>query len=181
MIFGNQFKVDDKVFELFITEEKIRERVKELGVKLNEDLADENPLFIGLLNGAFIFAADLIREFKGHCEITFVKLSSYKGTVSTGKTDTLIGLKEDLKDRTIVIIEDITDTGNTLTEFVRQIKEQQPKQVKVASLLLKPEALKHPVNIDYLGFEIPNDFVIGYGLDCDKYGRNLKGIFKLKE
>lgn len=173
--------VKDKQFAPYLSEEAIRARIAEMGKTLTAELKDSNPLFISILNGAFIFAADLIREIDTPCEISFVKLASYHGTESSGEVKTLLGIDKDIKDRVVVIVEDIVDTGNTLSAFMPTLKALHPKKILLVSLLFKPKALQHPLTVDYTGFEIPNDFIVGYGLDYDGYGRNLKDIYKIAE
>jgi hypoxanthine phosphoribosyltransferase len=173
-------KVHDKKFELFIASSEISEMVDELAVKLNRDLANKDVVFVGILNGAFIFAADLIRRIHLNCRISFVKTASYKGVHTTGHVETLIGLKEEIKGKTVVIIEDIIDTGLTLEEVINQLIRHEPAEILVVALLFKCDACIKDIKIDYLGREIPNDFVIGYGLDYDGYGRNLQDIYKIK-
>jgi len=173
-------KARDLTFETYIDQSKISERIKELGSQLAKKYMDKDPLFIGVLNGAFIFTADLVRATEIDCEIAFVRLSSYQGTQSTGKIETVYGLEMSIEDRHIIVVEDIVDSGRTLNYFLDYLKKQGPHSVELASLLLKPDAIKFPVNIDYLGFEIPDKFVIGYGLDYDGLGRNLKDIYQLK-
>lgn len=174
-------QVHDKQFEPYISAEKLQERIKELAAGLNEDLKGEKPLFIAILNGSFMFAADLFKYLTIEAEISFIKLASYKGMKSTGNVVQAIGLDEDLYGRTVVILEDIVDTGKTLSQFLPQLEHQQPKKLVVASLLTKPEALQYPIKIDYLGFSVPNKFLLGYGLDYDGLGRNLPEIYKLVE
>jgi hypoxanthine phosphoribosyltransferase len=159
----------------------IAERIKEIAGKLNKDYADKKPLFIAILNGSFMFASDLFKELAIDAEICFIKLASYKGTKSTGHVLTAIGLDMDLFGRDVVIVEDIVDTGKTLSEFLPQLKHQQPASLKIVALLHKPEATVFPITIDYLGFSIPNKFVVGYGLDYDGLGRNIPEILKLIE
>ena len=171
----------DLAFETFITKEKIAERVRILGQEISRKHAANRPLFIGVMNGAFMFIADLIRHFEHDCEIAFVRLSSYKGTESSGKIETVYGLEMEVKGRHIIVVEDIVDSGRTLHYFLDYLKQQNPETVELASLLLKPEALQFPVQLDYLGFEIPEKFVIGYGLDYDGLGRNLEDIYQLKK
>ena len=172
-------QVRDKKFIPYLTVEQIDEQISRLAEMINEDYKDKRPLFIGILNGSFIFAADLFKKITIDAEISFIKLASYKGTRSTGNVITSIGLDESLKGRHVVIIEDIVDTGKTLKEFLPQLYDQQPASLKVASLLHKPDALIHPIKIDYLGFNVPNKFLLGYGLDYDGLGRNLKEIYQL--
>lgn len=172
-------EVFDKKFVPYITAAQIDEQIKRLAAELNRDYAGKCPLFIAILNGSFMFASDLFKELTIDAEICFIKLASYKGTKSTGNVITSIGLDEPLTDRHIVIVEDIVDTGKTLHEFLPQLFNQQPASLKIAALLHKPEALAYPVKIDYLGFNVPNKFLLGYGLDFDGLGRNLKEIYQL--
>lgn len=174
-------KVHDKEFIPYITSSEIEEQVTRVAAEINSDYEGKNPLFIAILNGAFMFASDLLKQVTVESEISFIKLASYKGIKSTGKVITSIGLDVDLHHRDVVIIEDIVDTGKTLFHFLPQLQHQNPTSLKIASLLHKPDALKHPLKIDYLGFTIPNKFVIGYGLDYDGLGRNLKEIYQLTE
>ncbi|MEJ7625268.1 MAG: hypoxanthine phosphoribosyltransferase [Ferruginibacter sp.] len=174
-------QVLDKKFKPFLTAEEIEEQVKRLAISINNDYAGKQPLFIGILNGSFIFASDLFKHLTIDAEISFIKLISYKGTRSTGHVITSIGLDESLKDRHVVIIEDIVDTGKTLNEFLPQLRDQQPASLKIAALLHKPDALQYPLTIDYLGFNVPDKFLLGYGLDYDGLGRNLKEIYQLVE
>lgn len=174
-------QVKDKKFTSYINEAQIKNRITELGADINKDYENKNPLFIGILNGAFMFAADLFKELTIEAEICFIKLASYKGTKSTGNVITSVGLDEQVNGRHVVIVEDIVDTGKTLYAYLPQLFVQQPASIKIAALLHKPEALEYPLNIDYLGFEVENKFLIGYGLDYDGLGRNLKEIFQLVE
>ena len=174
-------QVLDKKFQPYIKARQIQEQVEKLAKQLNEDYADKKPLFIAILNGSFMFASDLFKEITIEAEICFIKLASYKGTKSTGNVITSIGLDESLKNRHVVIIEDIVDTGKTLHEFLPQLINQQPASLKIAALLHKPDALAYPLTIDYLGFNVPNKFLLGYGLDYDGLGRNLKEIYQLVE
>lgn len=174
-------KIKDKTFRTFIPEEQIAERVKAVAERINEDLADKNPLFLAVLNGSFIFAADLMRYITIPCEISFVKLASYQGTTSTGVIKEVIGLNEDLSGRTVVILEDIVDTGFTIKRMIETLGTRGPESVHVCTLLLKPGKLQVPLNIEYAAMEIPNDFIVGYGLDYDQQGRNLRDIYTLVE
>lgn len=176
-----QVLVWDKTFETFISKEKIQQRIIELAQQIDHDYKGLNPLFIGILNGSFIFAADLFRELTIDAEISFIKLASYKGTSSTGNVVTAIGLEEILHQRHVIIIEDIIDTGKTLRAFLPEIKLRQVASVKIAALLSKPEAREYDITPDYTGFEIPNKFVVGYGLDYDKHGRSLPEIYMLSD
>lgn len=176
-----QIQVFDKTFEPYITATQINEQIKKIAAQLNIDYAGKRPLFIAILNGSFMFASDLFKELNIDAEICFIKLASYKGTKSTGNVITSIGLDIPLTDRHVIIVEDIVDTGKTLHEFLPQLINQQPVTLKIASLLSKPDALLFPIAIDYLGFDVPNKFLLGYGLDYDGLGRNLKEIYRLVE
>lgn len=174
-------QVLDKRFQPFIKAGQIQQQIAELANRINIDYKDKRPLFIAILNGSFMFAADLFKELTIDAEICFIKLASYKGTRSTGNVITAIGLDEPLKDRHVIIVEDIVDTGKTLHEFLPQLVNQQPTSMKIAALLHKPDALLYPLTIDYLGFNVPNKFLLGFGLDYDGLGRNLKEIYQLVE
>lgn len=174
-------EVFNKKFTPYLTAATIDEQIKRLGSELNNDYAGKKPLFIAVLNGSFMFASDLFKELTIDAEICFIKLASYKGTKSTGNVITSIGLDEPLTGRHVIIVEDIVDTGKTLNEFLPQLLSQQPASLKIAALLHKPEALAYPVKIDYLGFNVPNKFLLGYGLDFDGLGRNLREIYQLTE
>ena len=174
-------RVHDKLFDPYLTSEEIQSRISTIADQLNKDYAAKKPLFIAILNGSFIFASDLFKKLEIEAEICFIKLASYKGTRSTGHVITSIGLDEKLRGRHVVILEDIVDTGKTLNEFLPQLRDQQPASLKIAALLHKPEALKHPITIDYLGFNVPDKFLLGFGLDYDGLGRNLKEIYQLIE
>jgi hypoxanthine phosphoribosyltransferase len=172
-------QVHDKHFILFIAEEKIQKEVTRIAQEMNRDLAGKDPIFLGILNGAFMFASDLYKQLSFPCQITFLKLASYSGTMSTGAVKQLIGINRDLKDRVVVILEDIVDTGVTLETIIRQLSGYLPREIKVATFLHKPDATVKEVKLDYVGMEIPNDFILGYGLDYDGYGRNFKEIYQL--
>ena len=174
-------RVHDKQFEPYISASDISGRIKEVAGQLNRDYQGRKPLFVAILNGSFMFASDLFKQLSIEAEICFIKLASYKGTKSTGHVITAIGLDMDIIGRDVVIIEDIVDTGKTLSEFLPQLQHQQPASMKIVALLHKPEATVYPIKIDYLGFSIPNKFVVGYGLDYDGIGRNMKEIYKLVE
>ena len=174
-----QITVKDKVFEISIPHEKILEQVHILAKKINHDLKGQNPLFICVLNGSFIFAADLLKKINIDCGISFIKLASYQGTSSTGDVKTLVGLDGDIKNRVVVIIEDIVDTGNTIVALVNQLSAYNPKDIKIATLLYKPDAYDKNIKIDYIALKVPNDFLVGYGLDYDGLGRNLESIYSL--
>jgi hypoxanthine phosphoribosyltransferase len=168
-----------KSFKIFISSEKIQERVSVLAEKIKNEMNGSEPLFISVLNGAFFFASDLIRKAQLQCEVSFVRVSSYAGTQSTGTIKNLMGVSANMEGRKIILVEDIVDSGETLLYLLNEISKHKPAEIKVASLLFKPAALKHDVKIDYLGFEVPNDFLVGYGLDYDGLGRNLNNIYKL--
>jgi hypoxanthine phosphoribosyltransferase len=172
-------KVHNKRFGLFISEAQIQSAVTRIADQMNRDLAEKDPVFLGILNGAFMFASDLYKQLHFPCQITFLKLASYSGTQSTGTVKQLIGINLDLKDRCVVVLEDIVDTGVTLETIIRQLNGFQPKEIRVATLLHKPNATEKDVKLDYVGMEIPNDFIVGYGLDYDGYGRNFKEIYQL--
>jgi len=172
-------KVHDKYFEPFITNEEIGKAVDRMAEQINRDMAGKNPLFLVVLNGAFIFAADLFRRINTDCQVSFVKLSSYVGTQTTNTVRELIGLDEVLHGRTVIIIEDIIDTGITMAETIGKLKKLEAAEVKLATLLFKPAAFHKDYHIDYIGMEIPNDFILGYGLDYDGLGRNLPDIYKI--
>jgi hypoxanthine phosphoribosyltransferase len=172
-------KLHEKTFDTYLPEQEIQKKVKSIADQLSLDYKDKRPLFIAILNGSFMFAADLFKYLSIDAEICFIKLASYRGMKSSGHVITAIGLDVDLFGRDVVILEDIVDTGKTLNEFLPKLDHQQPKSLKIATLLHKPEATKYPLQIDYLGFSIPNKFVVGYGLDYDGLGRNYKEIYQL--
>lgn len=174
-------KVKDKTFRTFIPEAEILQRVKVVADKLNKDMKDKNPLFLAVLNGSFMFAADLMRMITIPCEISFVKLASYQGTTSTGKIKEVIGINEELKGRTVVIVEDIVDTGFTMKRMLEQLGTRNPESLHICTMLVKPGKLQVPLNIEYAAMEIPNDFIVGYGLDYDQQGRNLRDIYTIVE
>ncbi len=173
--------VNNLQFKPFIAAETIQQRIDELGVALRERYAGQRPLFIGILNGAFIFTADLVRAAELECEVTFMRLSSYAGLQSTGQVTTNMGLDIEIKDRHVILVEDIIDSGRTLYELTKNMREQGPASVAIATLLLKPDALQFPLEADFVGFSIPSKFVIGYGLDYNQAGRELKEIYQLAE
>ena len=174
-------KIKDKTFKTSIPEAQILERVKAVAERINTDMADKNPLLLAMLNGSFGFAADLMREITVPCEISFVKMSSYQGTSSTGKVKQLLGLNEDIKGRTVIIVEDIVESGLTLKTLLEILKEKEPADVQICTLLFKPDCLQVPLDIKYVAMEIPNDFILGYGLDYDQQGRNLRDIYSVVE
>lgn len=175
-------KVLDKVFKKTITERQIYNRVQEIASQMNKDLEGKEPLFVCILNGAFMFASDLFKEITvKNASITFFRLSSYKGTETTGKVKQILGFTEDLKDRTVVVIEDIVDTGITIENTVQQIAKHEPKEVRIATFIYKPNSCVRDITLDYVGFEMPNDFIVGYGLDYDAMGRNFPAIYSLDD
>ncbi|HLF45199.1 MAG TPA: hypoxanthine phosphoribosyltransferase [Chitinophagaceae bacterium] len=175
----SQIKVHDKLFDPYLSADDIQQQVKKIADAINADYAGRCPMCIAILNGSFMFAADLFKNLTIDAEICFIKLASYKGISSSGQVFTAIGLDVDLIGRDIIIVEDIVDTGKTLNEFLPKLLHQQPASLKIAALLHKPDAVKFPIRIDYLGFSIPNKFVVGYGLDYDGLGRNLREIYQL--
>lgn len=174
-------QVKDKTFIPYLNEQEIQQAVKRISTEINTTYKDLQPLFIAILNGAFMFASDLFKTIHIDAEISFIKLASYKGTKSTGNVITSVGLDESVKGRHIIIIEDIVDTGKTLHSFLPQLLDQRPASLKIASLLHKPEATIYAIKLDYVGFTIPNKFVLGYGLDYDGLARNLPSIYQLQE
>ena len=172
-------KIKDLTFKTFIPESEIQQRVKAVAEKINKDLDGKNPLLLAVLNGSFVFAADLIRNITIPCEISFVKLASYQGTTSPGKIKEVIGLNEDLTVRTVVIVEDIVDTGFTMKRKIETLGTRHPASIHICSLLVKPDKLQVPLNIEYAAIEIPNDFIVGYGLDYDQQGRQLRDIYTI--
>ncbi|MFI5195609.1 MAG: hypoxanthine phosphoribosyltransferase [Chitinophagales bacterium] len=174
-------QVHDKLFTPFISKDVIKQRVAAIAQQINTEYAGKNPLMLGILNGSFIFAADLFRELTIEAGISFIKLASYKGTSSTGNVVTAIGLEEDIHGRHIIIVEDIIDTGKTMSSFLPELHHRQPASVKIATFLTKPSALKYDVKADYTAFEIENKFVVGYGLDYDGAARNLPDLYILKD
>jgi hypoxanthine phosphoribosyltransferase len=171
--------IKDKSFNIYIKESEILERVQALADRINQEYEGKNPLFIAILNGSFMFASDLLKAVTVPCEITFVKVASYEATQSRGEVEEILGLEKDLKDRHIIVIEDIVDTGLTMMEIMKNIREFRPASLEVATFLLKPEALKQPMTLKFIGKEIPNRFVVGYGLDYDGFGRNLRHLYQL--
>ena len=171
--------VHDKQFETYLSDEVIQEQVKRIAEQINKDYAGKRPLFIAILNGSFMFASDIFKQLSLEAEICFIKLASYKGMKSSGKVVSTIGLEEDIFGKDVIIVEDIVDTGKTLHHFLPKLLHQQPKSLKIATLLHKPEATEFALTLDYVGFSIPNKFVVGYGLDYSGLGRNLKEIYQV--
>lgn len=176
----NEVTLHDKTFSVYISAEEIRELTKKVAAEIERDLAGEKPVFVGVLNGAVFFVADLLRELKMDCELGFVGVSSYEGTKSKGQVTVNMPMDKGITGRVVVLIEDIVDSGLTLQYLLEKVSEAKPKALKTAALLYKPQAFKGSYKVDYIGKEIPNDFVVGYGLDYDGLGRNLKDIYKIK-
>ncbi|MCK5080271.1 MAG: hypoxanthine phosphoribosyltransferase [Bacteroidales bacterium] len=177
----DKVKVRDKEFSLFLTAEEIDKAVEQVAEMINADMQGKDPLFLCVLNGAFIFASDLLKKVEVDCEISFVKLSSYVGTQTTNTVRELIGLDQVLTDRTVVVVEDIIDTGITMSYTLEKLRKLGASDVRIATLLFKPEAFKKDYPIDYVGIVIPNEFIVGYGLDYDGHGRNFPDIYKIIE
>ncbi len=176
-----EISVLDKTFKRFKNVEEINTSIKVIAEKINEDYEGKTPLFLGVLNGCFLFAADLLREITLDCEVSFVKVASYKGMKSTGEVNQLIGLDRSLEGRDVIIVEDIVDTGNTIENIVELLTKAGCNSIKIATFLLKPEAYKKSIKVDYVAMEIANKFVVGYGLDYDGFGRNVKELYVLKD
>ncbi len=171
----------DKTFVPFISSEEIDFAIKNIAKQMDDDFFDEVPVFVGILNGSFMVLADLMKQYRGMCEVSFLKLASYEGTASTNDVKQLIGINENLEGRTVVIVEDIVDTGNTIEELKTIFKEKKVKHLKIATLFFKPESFKKDIKIDYIGIRIPDKFIVGYGLDYDGLGRNLADVYQLKQ
>ncbi|MBR2097088.1 MAG: hypoxanthine phosphoribosyltransferase [Prevotella sp.] len=174
-------KIKDKSFRVSIPEAEIKQHVKALAEQMSKDLEGKNPIFLGVLNGSFIFAADLMREMTVPCEISFVKLASYQGTTSTGKVREVLGINENLSGRTVVIVEDIVESGQTMKQMIESLGTRNPESVRICTLFFKPEKLKEDLDLDYVAFRIPDDFIVGYGLDYDGLGRELKDVYTIVE
>ena len=172
-------KINDKTFEPYVSAEELNQIAERMASEVYQDLQESRPIFIAVLNGSFMFAADFLRHYKGECEISFVKMASYQGTQSTGKVHQLIGLSTPVEGRDVVILEDIIDTGNTLEEIYRLFENQKVKSFRIATLFFKPDAYKKDLKIDYVGKPIPNRFIVGYGLDFDEIARNLPQVYQL--
>jgi len=170
-------QIKDKSFRKYILFDAIHEKVLKVAGRINEDYKKKNPVFVVVLNGAFMFASDLLKKVNVDCEIAFVKVASYEGTKSTGSVKSLIGLNHNINNREVVIIEDIVDTGETIVALLDQLNRQSPSQIKIATLLFKPKAYTKDVPIDYVAMEVSNEFLVGYGLDYDGFGRNLEDIY----
>jgi hypoxanthine phosphoribosyltransferase len=174
-----QVTLHDKTFEIYMEEQQVLQAIAKMAARINADYDGRKPLFLAVLNGAFMFAADLMKEIGIPCEISFIRVSSYQNMNSTGRVSEVIGLKEDVKDRHIIILEDIVDTGQTVYALLENLSGKAPASIEIAALLLKPECLQHPLQVNYIGKSIPNDFVVGYGLDYNGLGRNLRDIYKV--
>jgi hypoxanthine phosphoribosyltransferase len=173
--------IADKEFDLYLPSEKIQQQIEIMANRMNNELKSQNVIFIGVLNGAFMFAADLLKRIHLNVQISFMKVSSYRGTASGMDIKRLIGLNDELKGKTVVILEDIIDSGKTIADILYQLKGFRPSEIQIAALLFKTESYKGSLNIDYVGFEIPDRFVVGYGLDYCGFGRNLRNIYMVKE
>jgi len=173
----HKIKVYDREFTKSISSEEIQKQVKRVAEEMNKDLEGKDVIFLGILNGAFMFASDLMKEIKIDCQITFLKVASYQGTTSSGKVKRLIGINEDIEGKTVVIIEDIIDSGITMDYILKQLRGYEPKEIKIATLLFKPDAFQKDFDIHYKAITIPNDFIVGYGLDYEGFGRNLEDIY----
>ena len=172
-------KIKDKSFKISITEAEIKDRVKAVAQQISKDMEGKNPLLLGVLNGAFMFAADLMREMTIPCEISFVKLASYQGTTSTGKIKEVFGINEDLTNRTVIIVEDIVESGLTMKQMIESLGTRNPASIHICTLFFKPGKLKENINPEYVAFSIPDDFIVGYGLDYDQQGRGLKDVYTI--
>ena len=174
-------QLHDKKFEVFISRDEINFAIENMAKQIEDDFCDDVPVFMGVLNGSFMVVADLLKKYRHNCEISFVKLASYEGTQTTNDVKKLIGVSQNLEGRSVIVVEDIVDTGNTVEELKAILKEHNVKHVKIATLFLKPEAYKKDIKLDYVGIRIPNKFIVGYGLDYDGLGRNLKDVYQLSE
>ncbi|QMU27578.1 hypoxanthine phosphoribosyltransferase [Adhaeribacter radiodurans] len=173
-------QLHDKEFTIYLQENEIRQAIERLAVQINQDYKENTPVFLAVLNGSFMFASDLMKEIKIPCEISFIKLASYQNTQSTGTVKELVGLNEEVRSRHIIILEDIVDTGHTVSVLLEKLQAFSPASIQIASLLLKPASLQHPLQLKYTALSIPNDFVVGYGLDYNGLGRNLRHLYKVK-
>lgn len=172
-----KIKVYDREFTKSISSEEIQKQIKRVATEMNKDLEGKDVIFLGILNGAFMFASDLMKNIEIDCQITFLKVASYQGTTSSGKVKRLIGINENIEGKTVVIIEDIVDSGITMDYILKQLRGYEPKEIKIATLLFKPDAFQKDFDIHYKAITIPNDFIVGYGLDYEGYGRNLEDIY----
>jgi hypoxanthine phosphoribosyltransferase len=172
--------IKEKIFVPYISANSLKQRVEEIGNEISKDFKEDCPVLLGVLNGSFMFLSDLAKSISTPIEVSFVKVSSYSGASSTGNVKNLLGLDIDLKNRSVIIVEDIIDTGLSMTHLLEMVQKENPKKIAIATLLLKPEALIYPMDINYIGFEIPNKFVVGYGMDFDGLGRNLPELYQLK-
>lgn len=171
----------DKTFVPFISSDEIKFAIENMAKQMADDFFDETPIFIGVLNGSFMVLADLMKNYRGMCEVEFVKMASYEGTKSTNDVKKLIGINRSLEGKTVVIVEDIVDTGNTIEELKAILKAQNVKHLKIATLFLKPDVFKKDIKLDYVGMRIPNNFIVGYGLDYDGLGRNFPDVYQVVE
>lgn len=177
---GKRITLKDKTFEISISYNTIHQSIQELAARINADYRDKSvPLFLGVLNGSFMFMSELMKEIEFNCEMSFVKLASYSGTKSSGRVSELIGLADNLKGRHIVVVEDIVDTGESIEHLMRSLVGHEPASIEIATLLFKPDSYKKQLPIKYTAISIPNDFIVGFGLDYDQLGRNLKDIYKI--
>lgn len=176
-----EIRLHDKDFVPFISAQELDFAIQNMAKQIEDDFADDIPVFVGVLNGAFMVVSDFMKHYKGSCEMTFIKMASYEGTASTNEVKQLIGLNQDLTGRTVIVIEDIVDTGNTIEELKALFKKQNVKHFKIATLFFKPEAYKKDIKLDYVGIRIPNKFIVGFGLDYDGLGRNLPEVYQLKD
>ncbi|WP_395058990.1 hypoxanthine phosphoribosyltransferase [Flavobacterium sp.] len=176
-----EIKLHDKHFVPFISAQEIDFAIATIAAQVEADFADETPVFVGVLNGAFMVVSDFMKHYKSPCEVSFIKMASYEGTASTNEVKQLIGINQDLSGRTVIVIEDIVDTGNTVEELKILFKNKGVKHFKIATLFFKPEAYKKDIKLDYIGIRIPNKFIVGFGLDYDGLGRNLPEVYQLKD
>lgn len=176
-----EIRLHDKDFVPFISAQELDFAIQNMAKQIEDDFADDVPVFVGVLNGAFMVVSDFMKHYKGSCEVSFIKMASYEGTASTNEVKELIGLNQDLSGRTVIVIEDIVDTGNTIEELKDLFKKQNVKHFKIATLFFKPEAYKKDIKLDYVGIRIPNKFIVGFGLDYDGLGRNLPEVYQLKD
>ena len=174
-------QLHDKTFKRFISNNEIQKSINKIVKQINEDYSDKQPIFIGVLNGSFLFCADVIRQFNSTCEVAFIQFASYQGTKSSGQVKELMSLSIDIKNRDVIILEDIVDTGNTLEKLMITLKKHAPNSIRIATLLFKPMAYKKKIPIDYVAIDVGNEFLVGFGLDYDGIGRNLEHIYKIEE